>query len=87
MVGSIALLLTLVGHNTFFPFVTVKDVKRELFSFCAFTCVPALIEVPRASPRACKLARTLLKAQKESNSLQLKREGSLLGMVGLCKKL
>ena len=32
-------------------------------------------------------AGTLLKWQKENNSLQLKREGSLLGIVGLCKNL
>ena len=56
---------------------------RELFSFCPFTRVPALIAVPRA----CKRGHTLLKGRKENNSLQLKREGSVQGIGGGGKKL
>ena len=62
---------------------------RELYSlFLHFTHGLALIAVPRASPRACKRAGTLLKCKKrEYNYQQQKREGSLLGIGGLCKNL
>ena len=51
-----------------------------------FTHVPALIAVPWASPRACNCAHPRLKGQKEDNSVQIKRDGCILGIGGLCKK-
>ena len=50
---------------------------RDFFSFCPFNLVHELIAVPRAR----------LKGQKEKKSLQRKREGSILGIGGLCKNL
>ena len=40
----------------------------------------------RTSPRACKRAHTWVKAQKDKKSLQLKIEGSIQGIGGLCKQ-
>ena len=58
----------------------------SLFSI-PFSWVNALIAVPRASPRVCKHAHTLLKAKEKRATREKEREGSTKGKGGLYKML